>query len=276
MCVCVCLYARVCVYMCVTVEEGGRVGIVAVYLLIPRPSYLNSCHSWPSPPSCSDSHLSLKALSLSPAPVCRNLLRTLTLIRRMSPSGSERSRRGTAGRPAAASLRCTPGNSRWTRRRFAQAGSYCPQAGCKLPTLLSASPYCCHPDRGNKMLPLWRCPLETNRVVNTGQQVVRPYWFWSLGSMWPAVLTGKAHPGSRWAANRREEPRLFWRVKMVLPSQCFSSLNIRTLQLCGCTFRGCWNNSHPWRKMILPLRNPSGSYRALCYSDMTFLHLATQ
>lgn len=235
-----------------------------------RPSYLNSCHSWPSLSCCSDSHLPVKPALRSLAPMYCNLLSILMLTQQMPPSGSERSPRGTAGRPAAASLRYTPGNIRWTWRT-APAGSYYPQAGCKWPTLLSASPYCCHPDRGNKTPPLWRCPLETSRVVNTGQQVVRP--FWSRGSMW---RTGSAHPGSRWAQHRREEARLFWRWKLVLPSQCFSSLSIRTLQLCGCTSRGCWNNPHPWRKMILPLKNPSGIYRALYYSDQPFLHLATE
>lgn len=180
---------------------GGRK--LAFYLLIPRPRYLCSCHSWPSLPSCSDSPLFWKALSLSPS-LCCDLLSILLMVQQMSPSGSERNWRGTADHPVAASLRCTPWNIRWKRRQFAEAGSYCPQAGCKWLTLLSVSPYCCHPGRGNKTPPLWRYPLETSRVVNTGQQVARPWRFWSLGSMWPVVLTGRPHPGSRWATHRPE------------------------------------------------------------------------
>lgn len=270
-CVCACVFGR-------SGEGGWRVEVVKLYLSIPRPSFLNSCHSWPSPPSGpGDTRVSVDAPSACRcSPLSMPLLQQ---IQQMWPSGSGRSRRGTAGHPAAASLRCTPGNSRRPGRPFAEAGSYCPPAGCRSWTLLSVSPYCCHPDRGNKTPPLWRYPLEMSLVVNTGQQVVGPSCcscccLWSLGSMWPAGLTGRAHPGSPGAGPGPgpgpRVPPLFWKVSVVQSCPCLSSLSIRTLQLCGGTSPGLWSSPRPWRKMILPSRNPSGNYRALCYSDMTF------
>lgn len=253
--------------MCVHGAGRGVRGRIVVYLLILRPSYLSSYCSWPSLPSCSASPLCLNAPSL--AQMCCSLLWILLSIPQKAPSGSERNRGGTAAPPAAASR--TPGNSGLKRRQFVQAGCHCLQAGCKWCALLSASPYCCHPDRGNKTPLLWRSPVESSRAVNTGQQVARPCRIWRPGS----TTTGRAHPGSRRATPRLEQPRLLWKVKMVQPFQSFSSLNIRTLQLNGCTFQGCWDNPHSWRKMILPSANPSGSYRALCYSDMTYLHQTT-